>query len=96
MAPWTEVRRQLASQHAPAELVDEVQSLITDIRELRLDGQSIDFDELSARQDQLQETVSQSGYMNTMIGQMFDRLGENQARYANGEFEPLPSTKTIP
>ena len=50
MAPWTEVRRQLASQHAPAELVDEVQSLITDIRELRLDGQSIDFDPLIGSQ----------------------------------------------
>jgi hypothetical protein len=96
MAPWTEVRRQLASQGAPSELVDEVQAMLNDVRDLRLDGEAVDFDTLSTRQDALQETVRSSGYMNTVIGQMFDRLGENQSRYANGEFDPQPSTKTIP
>lgn len=96
MAPWTEVRRQLSSQGAPAELIDEVQGVLDEIRDLRLDGQSVDFDELAGKQAALEDTVRGSGYMNTVIGEMFDRLGENQARYENGEFQPLPSVKTIP
>ncbi|TNE85683.1 MAG: hypothetical protein EP330_24845 [Deltaproteobacteria bacterium] len=97
LAPWTEVKRQLNTLNAPEELIGEVDGMIGEVRSLRLDGESINFDELAAQQAELEARVRETPYMNTVMEQMFDKLAENQAKYANGEFEPSDSKgKTLP
>lgn len=87
MAPWTEIRRQLALQGADDELVDRVQGLVTDIRSMRIDGTSRDYGELAATQEALEAEIRSSGMANEDIERLFVRLAERHEQYASGMYD---------
>lgn len=88
MAPWTEVRRQLQQQGGSPELVERINVVLGDIRKLRLNGTAVDFDQLSADQEQLRSDIVSSPHTNADIEKMFSTLDARADAYEAGTYDP--------
>jgi len=84
LAPWTQVRRLVASENANnpegAELVSELEQMTTDMRVLLRDPTMMDFDELETRQNELISKVRSSPFHDEEVEKMLalieTRMGE--------------------
>lgn len=84
MAPWTEVRRQLAANGGDNEstraLADEIDGMLEDMKQLRREPSEIDFEALRATEVRLLEQVAGNPHANdevrTMTGLITERYGD--------------------
>ncbi|MCO4743322.1 MAG: hypothetical protein KC912_00950 [Proteobacteria bacterium] len=90
MAPWTQIRRELAKTGDPRaeEVIPKIQALVTDIRALRRDPATRDFDAIVAQQDEVEAAVKATGLVNEEITSMFSLIDQRMASYSAGEYEP--------
>ncbi|MBW1877612.1 MAG: hypothetical protein JRI25_01880 [Deltaproteobacteria bacterium] len=84
LAPWTQVRRLVASQNennpAGAELVSELEQMTTDMRIVLRDPTMMDFEEIETRQNELITKVRASTFNDEEVEKMLalieTRMGE--------------------
>jgi hypothetical protein len=88
MAPWTQIRRQLASQDAEHPAIAEVSGLIGEIRELRLDPAKRDVAAILEQQAAVEASVRSSGLVNDEIERMLELLNSRQGAYERGDYSP--------
>lgn len=88
MAPWTQIRREVAKQDPEAPLIETVQSLLDEMRALRRDPATRDFDTIMAQQAEAVDAVRASGKVNAEIESMLTLIDSRQASYEAGEYEP--------
>lgn len=95
MAPWTQIRRELSKQGgAESEvLVPKIEALVDEIRALRRDPATRDFEQILIQQDEVEAAVKSSGLMNAEITSMFDLISQRMTSYEAGEYDPAEPTK---
>ncbi|TNE87403.1 MAG: hypothetical protein EP330_18220 [Deltaproteobacteria bacterium] len=88
MAPWTQIRREIANQDKESPLIAEVNGLIGEIRELRRDPANRDFDTILEQQAAMRAKVEASGLVNGEIESMLALIDERKEAYDNGDYSP--------
>lgn len=99
MAPWTQVRRELANQGGPEAqgLIEQVEGLIAEFRHLRRDPSTRDFEAIVAQQEEVEAAVRGSSLVNSEIESMLSLSAQRLASYEAGEFDapPAPALQAV-
>jgi hypothetical protein len=84
-APWTQVRREIAGKApddpAAAELVAEVNDVVTKLRETRRAPTTMDFEALATQQKDLMARIRQSPYHDERVEEMLAMVDQRFAEY---------------
>lgn len=86
MAPWTQIRRELAKQDQQHPAIAEVNALLGEMRELRRDPATREIQAILEQQDAVEASVRASGLVNDEVERMLELLGQRKEAYERGDY----------